>query len=93
MIKRPMFLFRLQPYSTQGAGDFAVSHEPTPDVSSAHVFGTQKNDAGVDADDVGVDPGGLGVEGVDEAVAAIDFGAVPIVHRLQSASGEVGSEH
>ena len=73
--------------------DLTILHEPAPDVSRAHVFGAQEDDAGVDADDVGVGPGGLGVEGVDEAVLAVDFWAVPGVHRFKSASGEFGGEH
>ena len=70
-----------------------VSHEPTPDVFGAHVFGAQKNYAGVDADDVGVGPTRLGVEGVDEAVLAIAFGAVSGVHRFKGAGGQLGGEH
>ena len=66
--------------------DLTILHEPAPDVSRAHVFGAQEDDARVDADDVRVGPAGLGVEGVDEAVAAVDFGAVTIVHGKQSLS-------
>src|SRR6185295_11568127 len=73
--------------------DLPILHEPAPDVSGAHVFGAQKNYAGVDSNYVGVGPGGLRVEGVDEAVFAVDFRAVLIKHRLQGAGGEVGSEH
>ena len=61
-------------------GDLAVEHEPAPDVAGAHVFGAQKDDAGVDSDDVGVDPAGFGIEGVDEAVLAINLCAVLLIH-------------
>ena len=84
---------RVEPTLIKCSGYFAILHEPAPDVSGSHVFGAQENDAGVDADDVGVGPGGLGVEGVDEPVPAIDFGAVPGVHRFKGAGGEVGGEH
>ena len=77
----------------QGRRDLAVHHEPAPDGGGAHVFGAQENDADVDADDVSVGPAGLWVEGIDEAVATVDFGAIPIVHGGEGARGEFGGEH
>lgn len=66
--------------ASHGQGDFGVLHEPVPNLSRAHVFGAQEDYAGVDADHVRVDPAGLRVEGVDEAVLAVDFGAVLFMH-------------
>jgi len=68
-------------------------HEPAPDVAGAGVFGAEEDDAGVDANHVGVDPAGLGIERVDEAVLAVGFLTVPVVHCLQSSCGEFGCEH
>ena len=83
----------MEPDAIHGERDFAVLHEPAPDVAGASVFGAEEDYADVDADDVGVDPAGFGIEGVDEPVLAVDLVAVLVVHRLQGSRCEFGSEH
>src|ERR1043165_6545692 len=77
-----------QPNSRQRERYLAVLHEPTPDVAGTHVFGAEKNDAGVDTDDVSVDPTGFGVDGVNESVCAVDLLAVLLSHRAQRGGRE-----
>ena len=82
VLQRRLGRISFYPELIQREGDFAVLHEPAPDVAGAHVLGAEEDYAGVDADDVCVDPAGFGIKGVDEAVLAVNLITELFAHRL-----------
>ena len=79
--------------AVQGAGNFAVLHEPAPDVAGEHVLGAEEDDTGVDADHVGINPVRFRIEGVDETVFAVNPRSPALVHCAQGRRGEFRGEH